>query len=106
MGPLTYWLRLEDVLADPQIDDRLIDHAHRGLRLLQADEDLDGWTAEARLLLRMVDDHLQVAGASAPDLIAVCQAAPAVESLRSVLQTVTDGRSPALAGFTAAPVVV
>ncbi len=90
LEPLTYWLRLEDVLEDPGIDDRLIDEARRGLVLLQSGNDLMSWIRESESLLRQVDSEFRrVCGDTHPELIAVAMAAPALDSLRSLLTSIS-----------------
>ena len=52
---LSYWVRLDDLVPIPDIENRLIEHARRGLLLRRANEDPTDWIEQSELLLRDVD---------------------------------------------------
>ena len=104
LEPLTYWLRLEDLLADTAINDRLIDQARRGLQMLQAGADLANWARESESLLREGDDRLREVGVGGPELVSIGHSAPSVESLRSVLEAITEVRPTIAAPVEVTPV--
>ena len=86
LEPLTYWIRLEDMVPEPRISDRLIEQARRGLLLIQSDSDLEVWIQETEGLLQLVDTQLrQTGGDDYPDLVEIARSTPAVDSLRSLL---------------------
>jgi hypothetical protein len=91
---LTYWHRLEDILPYTPRPAPLTAPPRRGLNRLQDGGDMAAWVRESESLLRDVDERLRYVGAAAPELLDIGRAAPAVESLRSVLSAL-HSRSPA-----------
>ena len=86
LEPLTYWIRLEDMVPEAGINDRLIEQARRGLLLVQSDRDLVTWIQETEGLLQLVDTQLrQSGGDDYPELVEIARSTPAVDSLRSLL---------------------
>ena len=84
--PLTYWVRIEDIIAEPGIDSRLIKQAFRGLLTLEGGGDLASWVEESERLLDLVDLHLaRIGEPDSESLQQIGRSAPVVESLRSLL---------------------
>ncbi len=86
LEPLTYWLRIEDVVSEPRIGLRLVNHAAEGQVLLASGDDLAGWIDESEALLQSVGSELcHEAGGEYPQLLDIVMSMPPVESLRSML---------------------
>ncbi len=86
LEPLTYWLRIEDVVREPRIGVRLINKAAEGQLLMESGDDLAEWIGESEALLRLVDSELRdTAGGDYPQLLAIVMSMPPMESLRSML---------------------
>ena len=91
LEPLTYWLRIEDIVMEPGIGVRLTEQAVEGVFLLQTGGDLMRWIEESESLLRLIDRELhRTAGVGYPDLVDIAMATPQVESLQSLLATVPN----------------
>jgi len=89
LEPLTYWLRIDDIISEPGIGERLTKQAVEGVFLLQSGDDLTGWIDASEVLLRLIETELRLtAGAGYPELIDIAMATPQVESLESLLATV------------------
>ena len=83
---LTYWIRLEDMLQEPRIGRRLIEHAHRGRLLMQSHGDPVAWIQQAEALVQLVETQIrQAGGTDYPDLVDLARSTPAVDSLQSLL---------------------
>jgi hypothetical protein len=84
--PLTYWLRIEDIVSEPRIGIRLINKAAEGQFLVESGDDLSAWIDEAEALLHLVDSELRLlTGSDYPQLSAIVMSMPPIESLRSML---------------------
>jgi len=89
LEPLTYWLRIDDIISEPGIGERLTRQAVEGVFLLQTGGDLTAWIDASEVLLRLIDSDLRLtAGAGYPELIDIAMATPQVESLQSLLAAV------------------
>ncbi len=86
LEPLTYWLRIEDIVSEPRIGVRLVNQATEGQFLLASGDDLAGWIDESEALLQSLQSELcHGPGSDYPQLLDIVMSMPPVESLRSVL---------------------
>ncbi len=93
LEPLTYWLRIEDLVTEPRIGDRLVEKADEGAFLLNCGGDLVRWIGESESLLQVIDAELRhTGGADYFDLAEIVMSMPQVESLQAVLGEVRGWR--------------
>lgn len=90
LEPLTYWLRIEDLVTKPRIGLRLINQATEGQVLLESGDSLVAWVHESEALLQSIDSELRrTTGSDYLHLLDIVMSMPPVESLRSMLAAAT-----------------
>ncbi len=86
LEPLTYWLRIEDLVTEPRIGERLAAKAEEGTFLLQTGGDVVRWIGESESLLQIIDAELRHTGGSDYfELAEIVMSMPQVETLNALL---------------------